>query len=169
MWAEGQGQSITSTSVSGFGVLLQFNCDNTGKNTQVDAWRHVTIPSEDAERSGFGILPMCPGLDLPNLTFDHPNELDAVHIAKCNLGIKRAVIAKYNGHMKCSGRLYGFSHLLGMAPPFMPVPGTSITRIQRIYSDADNTPTVWYEGICAFYGRLERLKLLGKCSRQTTL
>ena len=101
----------------------------------------MNIPSEDADKPGLGILPTYPGLNFPNLTFDHANELDAVQIATRALEIKRAVREKYSEYAKCSDQVYGFSGLLGIVARFMRIPSTSIMRIQRIYSDADHSPT----------------------------
>ena len=74
MRAEGNGHSIVSTTVRGFGILLQFAYDPAGELLNSEAWSHVTIPSSQADKLGFGITPSWSSIVFRDLLFDGPSE-----------------------------------------------------------------------------------------------
>ena len=155
--AEGNGQSITSTTVRGFGLLLQYTFDRS----IVEDSKHVsnrastlTIPSCEADMLGFQIVPGCKALDLPDFVFDASAGFSSIRQAMIQLGVKPEVRKMYAAYYERSGRLDGFSDLVGMVAPFLPLPGSSVVQIFNLYTQFQVSPTNWWEGFAVYYVRL---------------
>ncbi|MCJ1233690.1 hypothetical protein MMC14_001648 [Varicellaria rhodocarpa] len=167
--AEGDGQSIVSTPMQGFGILLQFtfnhNFEQTagrGRHPVLDRTGHIqlgrrhglTIPCEEADKLGFGIMSGYKALNLPDFFFGIESELGSVRTAMNHLGIDQEKRQRYEEHWNRIQNFLGFSDLLGMVAPFLPPRGSPVTQIMRVHRDADQGPTRWSEGLCIFYKRL---------------
>ena len=159
--AEGNGQSITSTTVRGFGLLLQYTFDlivldrNADKRAQT--WNiksTLTIPSFAADMLGFQIVPGSRDLSLPDFVFDISAGFSPVRVAMNQLGLNRDVQDMYANFFHSSGHLYGFSDLIGMVAPFMPLPGSTVVQVFSAYPNIHDSPTNWWEGFVVYHARL---------------
>ena len=158
--AEGNGQSIISTTVRGFGLLLQYTFDRI----IVEDLKHVsnrgstvTIPSREADMLGFQIVPGCKDLDLPDFIFDGSAGFSPIQQAMVQLGIRYEVRKMYAGfYERRSGGLDGFTDLVGMVAPFLPLPGSSVVQIFTPFPKFYVSPTNWWEGFAVFHIRLSQ-------------
>ena len=171
--AEGNRQSITATSVRGFGLLLQYSFDRTVLKKEPQDWDRastLTIPSEEAEMLGFQIIAGSPYLGIPSFLFDGSAGFSPYRQAMSHLGVKREDQDMYEKHFQRSGRLYGFSDLIGMVAPFLPLPGSSVVQIFAPYPQFHDSPTNWWEGFVVYHARLlkyvEEEEKAGNDSRQ---
>ena len=165
MQAEGNGNSIASTAVRGFGILLQFNHDQVPQVNLRDHSFNGTIPSASADKLGFGIVESairCHGA----IGFEGANETEAAKEVMSALGIDEAVIRKYGAYMEHYGNSLGLSDILGMWAPFMTFPGSCNARVMKVHRDVDRGPTCSREGFLVFYLRLEKYEKEGACSEQ---
>ncbi|CAF9923079.1 hypothetical protein IMSHALPRED_005846 [Imshaugia aleurites] len=157
MRAEGNGQSITSTTVRGIGLLLQYTFDRSiteEKIRTLDIVRTLTVPSREADMLGFQIVSGSRDLYLPDFIFDKSNNAPAVKLTMAKLGINRDAQDMYVDYVQRSGSLHGFSDLIGMVTPFLPLPGSSVVRIFSPYPDVHDSPTNWWEGFVVYHARL---------------
>lgn len=157
MRAEGSGQSITSTSVRGFGLLLQYTFDRgvlEQRERNSDSLPSLTIPSREADMLGFQIVAGNYELYLPDFIFDGSTGLPAVKLAMNKLGIDPGVQDMYADYFQRSGCFFGFSDLIGMVTPFLPLPGSSVVQIFSPYPEAHDSPTNWWEGFVVYHARL---------------
>ena len=155
--AEGNGQSITSTTVRGFGLLLQYSFDRSIADHGPHTWdvgSTLTIPSRDADMLGFQIVRGSQDLELPDFIFDISADFAPFGQVMNQLGINRNIQDMYAQFFRRSGRLYGFSDLLGMVAPFLPLPGSSVVQIFAPYPQFHDSPTNWWEGFVVYHARL---------------
>ena len=155
--AEGNGQSITSTTVRGFGLLLQYSFDRIIVEEETHAWNKtstLTVPSQEADMLGFQIVAGSRDLYLPDFIFDHSAGFSPIGQVMNQLGVDRGVRDMYNKFYQRSGRLYGFSDLIGMVAPFLPLPGSSVVQIFSPYPQFHDSPTNWWEGFVVYHARL---------------
>ena len=96
--AEGNGQSITSTTVRGFGLLLQYTFNLIVLDRTADriaqTWNMkstLTIPSLEADMLGFQIVPGSWDLFLPDFVFDISAGFSPIRVAMSQLGVNRDV------------------------------------------------------------------------------
>ena len=174
---EGNGHSITSTTVRGFGLLLQYTFDSVAlfgymhKGKQVwDIKNTLTIPSHEADRLGFQIVPGSLDFFIHDFIFDTSAGFPPIRAAMSQLGVNRDVQDLYARVFHNSGHLYGFSDLIGMVAPFLPLPGSSVVQIFAAYPDIHDSPTNWWEGFVVYHARLlaymEELEKADHCSEQ---
>lgn len=132
MRAEGRGQSITSTNVRGFGLLLQYTLSRNLEE-QMQLTRNMldtlTIPSKEADMLGFGLVPGIRCFNLPDFVFDKSLGIPISTLPMKTLGVSRDVQEMYCDYIHRSGCLYGFSDLISIVTPFLPLPGSSIVRV----------------------------------------
>lgn len=155
--AEGNGQSITSTAVRGFGLLLQYTFDRAIVQNSKHVWDRVstlTVPSQEADMLGFQIVSGSRGLDLLDFVFDHSAGFAPIGQAMSQLGVNREVRDMYSRFFQRSGRLDGFSDLIGMVAPFLPLRGSSVVQIFSPYPQFHDSPTNWWEGFVVYHARL---------------
>lgn len=164
MRAEGCGRTFTSTTVRGLGILLQFNCNYHVSHRKYEVWRDFTIPCEEADALGFGIIKVCRDyLPLPDLILD--DEAECVRTILGTLKIKWEVIERFCNSVPQRG-LQGFGDLISLAAPFMPIEGLRVRKIMKIHRDFCPSHFDWWEGFHVFELRLERLYQRGECSEQ---
>ena len=174
MRAEGTGQSITSTTVRGFGLLLQYTFDRgiLEKRDRTPDIQRLTIPSREADMLGFQIVPGIPLLHLPDFVFDYSTGFATVALAMKTLGVDGNVRIMYADYFRRSGCLYGFSDLIGMVAPFLPLPGSSVVQVFSPYPEVYVSPTNWWEGFVVYHARLlkymEEQTKAGNYSEQLT-
>ena len=135
--AEGNGHTLSSTLVRSLGILLRYtyHSPNT-RYDKVDSWRNYLIPSDSADKLGFGILPGCRELGIQDLTVnrngtkDHEdNDFgpfdDIIDIIGLDDGVKeelRENLAEFR-------YLEGFCDIVCLATPFLPQYGSSIIQV----------------------------------------
>ena len=158
MRAEGNGHTIVSTSVRGFGILLQYTNDQAVTKKDETAWRSLTIPSAEADKLGFRIIPGYERFDIPDFDFGDSNDLESIKRAIDQLGLSKVVKGMYSDYFKRSSRFFGFSDLIAIASPFMPLRHSSVIRIYRPHRDIHDSPLTWYEGFAIFRSRLSELQ-----------
>lgn len=158
MRAEGNSQSITSTSVRGFGLLLQYSFDRgtLGKLKRTSVFqRTLTIPSREADMLGFQIVPGSRDLYLPNFVFDkNPSGSTVARLPMKQLGVNREIQDMYDDYVRRSLSLHGLSDLVAMVTPFLPLPGSTVVQIFSPYPDVHDSPTNWWEGFVLYHARL---------------
>lgn len=164
MRAEGNGQSISSTVIRGFGLLLQYTYDEAshgrttwnddGEEIQPTPLADLTIPTEEADKLGFQIIPGVHSLGLPDFEFDYHHNPSHVLRAMESLGIGRVAREHYRNYMKPHSRYCGFSDLLSIVAPFMPLWHSSIVRVLAPHPDVHDTPMRQAEGHAIFHARL---------------
>lgn len=158
MRAEGNGQSITSTTVRGFGILLQYTFDLSIVRIQTGIGSgdtlNLTIPSRKADMLGFQILHTSKAYGGFEFVFGAPMDTSTITRAMSQLGLNRDVQDMYVNYFRKSNRLYGFSDLIGMVASFLPLQGSSIVQVFSPYPDAHDSPTNWWEGFVVYHARL---------------
>ena len=173
MRAEGGGQSIISTAVRGFGILLQFNFDQSNRD-KLGYGRDMTILSVSADKLGFSIIEywgLHPGgkffVDPDfDIAFEDANETEAAKQVMHALRIDKAVISKYGEYMEQSGNSLGFSDILGLWAPYMTSQSSPTAYVMKVHRDVDRGPTCSPEGSRVFYLRLQQFEKEGACSEQ---
>ena len=162
MRAEGHGRTFTSTTVRGLGILLQFNCNYHVSHKKYEVWRDFTIPCQEADALGFGIIEICRNyLPLPDLILD--DEGDCVRTILGTLGIRWEVIDRFCNSVPQRG-LQGLGDLISLAAPFMPIEGLRVRKIMKIHRDFCPSHFSCWEGFHVFELRLEKLYQKGECS-----
>jgi hypothetical protein len=68
--AEGNGHTISSTTIRGFGVLVQYTFDDSYHPSHA-ARPHARIHTEAADKLACGIIPGCQAFDLPDIHVVH--------------------------------------------------------------------------------------------------
>ena len=162
MRAEGRGLTITSTTVRGLGILLQFSNDNVS-HPKFGLWEDLTIPCEWADALGFGII-VCRGVaHLHNMILD--DEDDSVRTILSTLKMDREVIERFCDSIPQWG-LQGLGDLISLVAPFMPIEGLTVRKIMKIHRDFCPNHFKEWEEFHAFELRLEQLYQRGECSEQ---
>ena len=186
MHAEGSGHSLTSIEIRSLGLALRntfsdFQADKTTDNIQPgtplelsDMGRPHTqlfIPSLDAEKMAFGIIPA--DLDLMTEDYDLGGGQGSLHRTErvlrelsvdsetCNQLLQGASRDRFlNQSTQRDDVLNGFNDPLYLLPPWLPIVGTGAVRMRlpnRVYHQPEATPLNWREGNVVFWQRLEEL------------
>lgn len=117
---------------------------------------------------GFQIVPGSFGL--PAFAFDNSAGFSPIREAMDLLGVSRDVKDMYANYFRRTGSLNGFSDLIGMVAPFLPLPGSSVVQIFAPYPQFHDSPTNWWEGFVVYHARLlkfmEEQKKVGSDSKQ---
>lgn len=188
MRAEGNGQSMVSISVGGLGTLLKYISDkptdpqkqwlprsvtHESNDGAIDltqahgaAWSRVTIPTQEADKFGFGIISRCQCFNLPNLMIGESNEIGSVMRALDQLGLDSHMKELSANYMKRTGHIHGFSEVIGMIAPFMPLPGLRVIQILCPHQDVNDSLMRLWEGFQSFLDQLGSPKLKYKISEQ---
>ena len=167
MRAEGNGSSITSTTIRGFGVLLQFTHDEAAERPEPDSSKKPPkkknlVPTAAADKLGFQIIPgdHCLGriqedgsrIGLPEFAFDDRNRSKKVRDALRELGLE-IVQDKYCGYMERYSNYIGFSDLLPLVAPFMNFHPSLNPKIIAPHASVDDSPFRCREGFFVFWNR----------------
>lgn len=166
--AEGNGHTISSTTIRGFGVLVQYTFDESYHPSHA-ARLYARIHTEAADKLACGIIPGCQALDLPDIhvvqsisaaEHTHPNKtLHASSLAMVrgsleSIGVAEEVvevITKQDGW----GSLELMCDLRSMFSPFLPLRGSSVTTVTNALSaDTESLATHWARIV--FRRRLEQ-------------
>lgn len=82
------------------------------------------------------------------------------------LGLRRELRDEYKLYMEQSGSLRGFSDLIGMVAPFMPLHGSRIIRVFCPYGHCEDSPLRDGEGIVTFHRLLRKKEASSDLSEQ---
>ncbi|MCJ1374251.1 hypothetical protein MMC20_005483 [Loxospora ochrophaea] len=154
--AEGNGHTLTSSLVRGFGILFQYTFDHAIKRKKDRIpWKNLYIPSEAADKLAFGIVSRCFGLDMPDLIVSSEEEpLKTAIKAMEIIGVSGEAMTKLREFSAEQSYLPGFNDVLGMWAPWLPIEESSITQIMSPGLDT-HSPTIFYEGRVVFRYRLK--------------
>ncbi|KAL8997137.1 MAG: hypothetical protein Q9169_003520 [Polycauliona sp. 2 TL-2023] len=144
--AEGNHHTVDSTTVRSVGVVVQFSIRNTLSYPR--SFEELYIPTEQADKMGFGILPGDDKLHIP----DHVIRTPADCLAR-TLEIDVEAGDTLGELINDSGWTPGFSDIIGLAAPMIRLPGSQIIKIPRpaVY---EGGLTLQQEGIVVFHNRL---------------
>ncbi len=172
MRAEGNGHTLTSTSIRGLGILFQYTFDRAViEKNQSSYTSHLTIPSDEADKFGFGILPGYSDLGLPDIIFGETNEIKMVEKARYQLETDFFPYPRsdFETHHRNPDRISGFADLTSMAAPFMPISKSSVNRlISHPYRNSNYSPLLSVGGFAVFRHHLRtQYKVSAGNSKQT--
>ena len=157
--AEGNGHLITSTVARSIGIILHYM--HSGRHTY-NVYSKVKetltpavcayIPTSEADRMGFGIVPGCSFLHLPEFkmgtieeVYATTNILDSSGKAAKKLRDIRSLVPRVT---------FGFSDLVPLAAPMMRLRGSTVIRVP-IPSEYCVGLTCHQEGFVVFHHRLK--------------
>ena len=167
MRAEGNGSSIISTTIRGFGLLLQFTHDEAAERPESDPKKPPPekknlVPTAAADKLGFQIIPgdHCLGriqedgtrIGLPDFAFDERNRSKKVRDALKQLSLE-VVENEYCNYMERHGNYIGFSDLLPLVAPFMSFWPSLNPKIIAPHASVDDSPFRCREGFFVFGNR----------------
>lgn len=174
--AEGNGQCIIPLVLKGCNIHVQYSHDvGFAKDLEHETFDSVLIPSDEADKLGFGIISGCEDLNLPEFFLcgsDDRGEMTGAEIGAVKeileiLEVRSATQNEYVEYMKHSARLSGFSDLICLVAPFLPIRGSCIVQIMRPHRNVHDSPMFWYEGFAVFHSRLQEHCESSEASRQT--
>lgn len=162
MRAEGNGFSIVSTTVRGFGLFLQFTNDEAAEKPESHLLKEIHVPTAAADKLGFQIIPGARGLGriqedgirigLPDFAFEETNRVNKVWDALKVLGLE-SVQNKYCKYMQRDNNYNGFSDLLPLVAPFMPLYRSSIVKLIPPHATVEDSPFRCKEGFGVFWSQ----------------
>ena len=137
--AEGQGYSLSSSQVRGFGMLAYFTRNKAAtKRDNTLLW----APSSTADSFAFGICPCDDDLKIPDLDISTDDKvvqlLDQWDCSRGKIHVKQHKKERDRGGV--FGRVfYGFTLVVGIMAPFLPALDTPIFRAPH------PQPPVWHQ------------------------
>lgn len=155
MRAEGNGLAMNSTSVRAFGILLQITQDLSRYQGTRYPGRNFLIPTREVDKLGFRIIPGCPILGLPDYYLDGGDMVSSILGILEDFKIPQNICEEYADFVKRNHSCIGFSDLLALVAPFMPLAGSSITQIPLPYPGAQDSPIKDWDAFWLFRHRLE--------------
>lgn len=151
--AEGNGHTISSTTIRGFGVLVQYTFDDSYHPSHA-ARPHARIHTEAADKLACGIFPGCQAFDLPDIHVVHSTSAaERTHSDKTlhamvrgsleSIGVAEEVVevaTKQDGW----GSLELMCDLRSMFSPFLPLRGSTVTTVTNaLCADTESFATHW--------------------------
>lgn len=137
MRARGNGQGIFSTFARPIGILLHYtDLEGGGKSgppiESIPSVADTYIPTRQADMMGFGILPGCVILNVPNYklgttadVYATMDTLDSTRKASAKLkDMNRLLVGKWDAHC-----MYGFSDIIALAAPMIRRRHSTIVRV----------------------------------------
>jgi hypothetical protein len=159
--AEGNGHTLNSTTIRGFGILVQYTFDESYLPSHASR-PHARIHTEAADKLACGIIPGCNALDLPdihivpsvsttepvqNSSSTHSNKtlsnsgLAMVRGSLESIGVSEEIIEIITSQ---GGYFQLMSDLRSMFCPFLPLRGSSITTVSNaLCADVESFATHW--------------------------
>ena len=157
--AEGNGHTITSTSVRSMGTVLQIGVkDFLPSGDPAEDFNELYIPSEAADKMGFGLVPGEASLGVPDYKLGTEQEVLATLRNVVDPSRKAADTVK--GLLEANpGWTPGISDIIGFATPMIRQPHSSIVRVPQPAGYAVGL-TQQQEGFVVFHKRL--IELVGQ-------
>lgn len=148
--AEGNGHVLSSTSIRSIGMILQYM--NIKPYPRKLSQESLFVPSRDADKMGFGILPGFDKLGIPSFrmgtiseVYASMNIMDKSHQASQKIKNVRGI------EPSCT---FGFSDLIPLAAPMIRLRGSTIVRLP-IPTEYHAGLTLHKEGFVVFHNRLK--------------
>lgn len=170
--AEGNGHTISSTTIRGFGTLVQYTFDDSYTPSYA-ARPHARIHTEAADKLACGIIPGCQALNLPDVhVISSVGTIEASHSSNSSLSsniLSSSSLATVRGSLESigvseeiieiitgqDGHFQLMCDLRSMTCPFLPLRGSSITTVSNaLCADVESFATHWARII--FRRRLEQ-------------
>lgn len=151
--AEGNGHTITSTAVRSMGTVLQIGVkDFLPSADDSEESNELYIPSEAADKMGFGIVPGDASLGVPDYKLGTEEEVLATlrNVVDPSRGAAESV---KNALKANPGWTPGISDIIGFAAPMIRQSSSSIVRVPQPAGYAIGL-TQQQEGFVVFYRRL---------------
>ncbi len=164
--AVGNGHGISSTVARHIGLVLQYtriegDATSFRKSILPTASRvsktELYVPTREADMTGFGILPGCDSLNIPDLKVGTTAEvyatmdiLDGTRKASSKLReVNRLLVGKWDAHC-----MYGFSDIIALAAPMIRCRNSTIVRVP---TPAEYCSSLLAQRECfvVFYSRLQ--------------
>jgi hypothetical protein len=180
--AEGNGHTISSTTIRGFGILVQYTFDDSYIPSHA-ARPHARIHTEAADKLACGIIPGCQALNLPDVhimssssttemshgnSANHPSRklssssLAIIRGSLESIGVAEEIV-EYATKPDGWGSLELICDLRSMLCPFLPLRGSSITIVSNaLCADIESFATHWARVV--FRRRLEQYITSGNYS-----
>ena len=166
MKAVGNGHGIFSVFTRPTGLQLQYNhLEDSATSTEKSASSiigrlskaELYIPTREADMMGFGILPGCHSLNVPNLKVGTTAEvyatmdiLDSTRKASTKLrGVNRLLVGKWDAHC-----MYGFSDIIALAAPMIRRRHSTVVRVP-MPAEYCSSLLSHKEGFVVFHNRLK--------------
>ena len=132
--AEGRGHSFSSIDIRGLGFVVEYRyAKNNAPEVDPPANLHF-IPSREADKLAFGLIPICSGLGISEEHFDLGGEdyLSSIMEMHRKLGVGSRTIDYFKRKRDQNpDELYHLSNeVLFMVAPFLPATDLGITKIQ---------------------------------------
>ena len=150
--AEGNGQTLTGSMVRSFGIVLQYTRDHALESRSAEhAWQNLIIPTEEADKVGFGIIPGDDRLGMPDLPMTaEDGSFDEIDASMSALNITRRAQNVMREVWRQHGYYEGWNEVICLACPFLPMPEeNSINCVLRPLQHIAS-PLLWREGRRAF-------------------
>lgn len=153
--AEGSGQSMIASMSRGFGMVLHYTRDEGYEfKFQNQEWNKLLIPRSPADQLGFGILAPVHGLCEQTLELQTDDgSFTAIRGTLSYLQVKQGAQTEIHKTWVQKKPLIGFTDLISLVPPFLPLPECSITTVLRPLPEIRG-PLLWREGRAGFRIRL---------------
>jgi hypothetical protein len=182
MRAEGSGHSLASLELRGLGLALRYSYNDfqpekiieytrtsaDQSRQSADMWplNNLFIPSRDADKMAFGLIPADRDLMTEEYNLGGGNgSMDHVSRILRKLGVRQET-RQYLTTGPSRGRFdedsrnddvpTGFTDALYLLPPWLPLPDLGAVRIRLPYRQCSATPLNWREGIVTFWVRLRQ-------------
>ncbi|KAI9710338.1 MAG: hypothetical protein M1820_002833 [Bogoriella megaspora] len=154
--ADGNGHSLSSTTVRGYGMVVQYSNDASFERR--DRWKNLMIPTEQADKMGCGIIPGSKALlipDLPLVETDRP-DYQSIAFALDELRISHEAKHWLTTQDAQNESFPAFLDIPGMICPFMPLPSSPVVHIMHPLRLRPASPCTWREGRIVLRHRLSR-------------
>ena len=151
--AEGNGHTITSTVVRSMGTVLQIGVkDFLPSGDPAEEFNELYVPSEAADKMGFGLVPGEASLGVPDYKLGTEEEVlatlrNVVDPSREAAGTVKAILEANPGWTP------GISDIIGFAAPMIRQPHSSIVRVPQPAGYAVGL-TQQLEGFIVFHKRL---------------
>lgn len=129
--AEGAGHTITSSDVRSMGMVLQISVRDPLPSTfTLEDINELFIPSEAADKLGFGILPGQDILGIPDYTIGTEEEIFATLRNLLVIDPSNAAADQVKSLLEANpGWTPGISDIIGLAAPMIRQPRSSLVRV----------------------------------------
>ncbi|KAI9662958.1 MAG: hypothetical protein M1821_008005 [Bathelium mastoideum] len=155
MRADGNGHSLSSIQVRGYGLVVQYSNDHSSEER--DRWSSLLIPTREADKLACGIIPGCKVLVVPDLLLTSPDVPFHLSIRSALTELRVSEDAKkwLTTEEAQSQKFPALMDIPGMLAAFMPLETSPIVRIVHPLRLKPDTPCTWREGRIVLRHRLQ--------------
>lgn len=151
--AEGNGHVLSSTLVRSIGMILQYMYVGPPDKDTTLSRPNIYIPTTEADKLGFGILPGYKALSIPSFKIGTINDVYAtMNILDKSYKASQKIKDVRGFESTCT---FGFSDLIPLAAPMMRLRGSTVIGLP-IPTEYFAGLTCHTEGFVVFYNRLKQ-------------